>query len=120
MSPADVQTLVLPKSGWVLQWRADGFWRDLSGLQYRDELDGRHRAAEDEWVRWSGTYHQQARGGRGPEPAWWVTYGELTGDAAPSVVLADGRRPAVCVLGKVWACEWWSGPQEFAISPSVT
>ncbi|MEU4161698.1 hypothetical protein [Actinoplanes sp. NPDC026670] len=107
-----VQTLHLPGSGWILQWRSDGFWRDLNSAQHRAELDGSHVPAEDEWVRWSGTYHQQARGGgRDTMPAWWLLYGELPGGTVPSVVLDDGRRPAVLTVGKVWASEWLSVPQ---------
>ncbi|MEU8816783.1 hypothetical protein [Actinoplanes sp. NPDC048796] len=45
-----------------------------------------------------------------------MTYGELTGTKAPAVLLADGQRPAVLVVGMVWAAEWWSGQQEFTIS----
>lgn len=108
-----VETLRLPRSGWLLQWRSDGLWRELNDAQYRAELDGSHLPAEDEWVRWSGTYQPQARGGGRWDgaPTWWFVFGELTGPATPSVVLADGKRPTVLLLGRVWACEWFSEAQ---------
>lgn len=112
MDGEEVRTLELPGSGWLLQWRGDGCWRELTSAQYRDERAGSHVPVDDEWVRWTGTYHQQARGGGWDgTPAWWVLYGELPGDEAPSVVLADGHRPAVRVVGKVWAAEWRSVAQ---------
>jgi hypothetical protein len=111
-SAGHIVTLILPGSGWLLQWRSDGFWRELNDAQHRAELDGSHLPAENEWVRWSGFYQPQARGGdwdRGP--TWWFVYGELPGRATPSVVLADGKRPPVLLLGRVWACEWLSEAQ---------
>jgi hypothetical protein len=108
-----VQSLVLPGSGWLLQWRSDGFWREVDSAQHRAEVGGSHLPAEDDWVRWSGTFHQQAKGGGWDgRPTWWLIYGELPEHATPSVVLADGQRPSVVLLvGKVWACEWFSQPQ---------
>ena len=107
-----IQTLTLPGSGWFLQWRSDGFWRELNSAQHRAELDGAHVPAEDDWVRWSGTYHQQAKGGGWDGvPTWWLLYGELPANGTPSVVLDDGQRPAVLLVGKVWASEWLSAPQ---------
>jgi hypothetical protein len=99
----NVETLVLPASGWLLQWRGDGFWRELSPA-----LEGLHRPSVDGWVRWSGTYHRQARGGGRWDgvATWWLLYGELPEHATPSVVLADGQRPVVLRVGRVWACEW--------------
>ncbi|MEU4221131.1 hypothetical protein [Actinoplanes sp. NPDC026623] len=44
--------------------------------------------------------------GWGGVTAWWLVYGELPGSTAPSVVLADGTRPSVLLLGRLWACEW--------------
>ena len=109
---AHVETLVLPGSGWCLQWRADGYWRELGGDQLRDEHAGLHVPDDDDWVRWSGTYHQQARGGGWDGvPVWWVLSGELPDETAPDVVLADGRRPAPHTVGRVWACEWLSVAQ---------
>ncbi|GID58096.1 hypothetical protein Aco03nite_065000 [Actinoplanes couchii] len=99
--------LRLPGVDWWLQWRGDGFWRELSDLQHRDELNGVHTPDDDEWVRWSGLPQPQARGGAwSGTPTWWLVYGELPGSVAPTVELADGTRPPVLVLGRVWACEW--------------
>jgi hypothetical protein len=103
----DITTLRLPGIGWLLQWRSDGFWRDLNDAQQHDELDGSHVLAEDEWVRWSGLAQPQTRGGEwGGVATWWLIYGELPGSDTPGVVLADGTSPPVLRLGRVWACEW--------------
>lgn len=107
-----IATLRLPGIGWLLQWRSDGFWRELNHAQYRAERDGSHLPAEDDWVRWSGTRRPQARGGDwGGTSSWWLVYGELPGAGTPSVVLADGTCPPVPRLGRVWACEWLSEAQ---------
>ncbi|GAA3344763.1 hypothetical protein GCM10020358_49300 [Amorphoplanes nipponensis] len=107
---AEVQTLVLSASGWLLQWRSDGRWRELSDAQHESEVDGSQQPLEDEWVRWSGTFDRQAKGGARWDgvATWWLLYGELPEDSTPIVVLADGQRPAVLQVGKVWACEWVS------------
>jgi hypothetical protein len=103
----DITTLRLPGIGWLLQWRSDGFWRDLNNAQHHDELDGSHLPAEDDWVRWHGRAQPQARGGEwGGVATWWLIYGELPGNVIPHVVLADGTYPPVLRLGRVWACEW--------------
>jgi hypothetical protein len=112
----DITTLRLAGSGWLLQWRSDGFWRELSDAQHRDELDGSHIPAEDEWARWSGLTPPQGRGGEwdGVE-TWWLLYGELPGTATPSVVLANGTRPPVLRLGRLWACEWHAPAQPVTV-----
>lgn len=103
----DITTLRLPGIGWLLQWRGDGFWRDLNDAQHHDELNGTHVPTQEDWVCWSGLAQPQARGGEwGGVATWWLIYGELPGSAAPSVVLADGTRPPVILLARVWACEW--------------
>ena len=102
-----VTTLRLSGIGWLLQWRGDGFWRELSESQHAAELDGSHRPDEDEWVRWSGLSQPQARGGEwGGAVTWWLIYGEVPGRSTPTVVLADGSRPPVAVVGRLWACQW--------------
>jgi hypothetical protein len=112
----DITTLRLPGIGWLLQWRGDGFWRELGDLQHQDELNGVHMAGEDEWVRWSGLPQPQTRGGAWSGiPAWWLVYGELPGSAAPTVDLTDGTRPPVLVLGRVWACEWRARAQPVTV-----
>ena len=108
----DIATLRLPGIGHLLQWRSDGSWRELSDLQHHDELDGSHVPAEDEWARWSGLTHPQGRGGDwGGVVTWWLLFGEVPGSATPSVTLADGTRPPVLRLGRLWACEWRSVAQ---------
>lgn len=103
----DITTLRLPGSGWLLQWRGDGSWRHLDELQHQAEVEGSHRPDDDEWVRWSGAARPQARGGDwGGVATWWLIYGELPGHATPVVELADGTRPPVLRLERVWACEW--------------
>ena len=111
-----VESLRLPGTGRLLQWRDDGFWRDLNDAQHRDELSGAHVPADDEWVPWRGVRRPQAWGGDwGGAPAWWMVYGELPGDAVPSVVLADGTCPPVVRVGQVWACEWRSAAQAASV-----
>ncbi len=56
---------------------------------------------------WSGLAQPQARGGAwGGITTWWLVYGEQPGSAVPTVVLADGTRPTVLQVGRMWACEW--------------
>jgi hypothetical protein len=50
----EIATLRLPGVGYLLQWRSDGFWRELGDDQYRAETDGALVPAEDEWVAWTG------------------------------------------------------------------
>ncbi|GAA4975592.1 hypothetical protein [Kineococcus glutinatus] len=112
--PQEVQTLVLPASGWLLQWRSDACWREVQAEQYQAELDGMHQPMEEyEWVPWSGTYHPGGRGGGRWDgtATWWLLRGELPDGAWPEVVLADGQHPPILHVGKVWACEWVSPAQ---------
>ena len=87
------QTLVLPLSGWVFQWRGDGCWRELAPDQYRAELDGAFTPSGDEWVRWTGTVHRLGRGSWSRQPRWQMVYSELTPGITPQVVLLDGVVP---------------------------
>lgn len=111
-----VQTLLLPLSQWVFQWRTDGCWREVDPEQYRDELAGVFRSAGEEWVRWTGTVHRLARGGWSLHSRWQMVYSELNQDATPRVVLADGTLPPVVVIGRVWVCEWVSVPQPATVT----
>lgn len=107
-----VDTLRLPGIGRLLQWRADGHWRELNDMQHEAEKDGSHIPGEDDWVRWSGAAQPQARGGEwGGGATWWLVYGELPTGATPEVELADGTRPPVPRVGRLWAAEWHSVAQ---------
>ncbi|MFF5085398.1 hypothetical protein ACFY36_50875 [Actinoplanes sp. NPDC000266] len=101
-----ISTLPLPGIGRLLQWRSDGFWRELSETE---------RGDEDDWAVWTGTAQPHARGGDWDGAAWWMVYGELPGEEAPDVVLTDGSRPPVRVLGRVWACEWHAVAQPVTV-----
>ncbi len=102
-----VRTLLLPGIGYLLQWRSDGFWREVNDVQHRDEAAGVFVPGEHEWTAWTGFARPHARGGEWDGvAAWWMVYGELPGEQAPDVVLTAGTRPPVQVLGRVWACEW--------------
>ncbi|XVV12632.1 hypothetical protein ACQP2X_48975 [Actinoplanes sp. CA-131856] len=68
-----VSTLRLPGIGHLLQWRSDGFWRELGDVQHRDEAAGMFIPGEDEW---DGA------------ATWWMVYGEQV----PDVVVAGRRR----------------------------
>jgi hypothetical protein len=46
---AGIDTLVLPLSGWVFQWRADRAWRELGPQQWHDETAGTFVPGDDEW-----------------------------------------------------------------------
>jgi hypothetical protein len=114
----EISTLRLPGVGHLLQWRSDGFWRELGANQHRDEIDGVFVPGDDEWVAWSGHTQPQARGGGGDGPATWrLVYGELPRDVdvTPGVVLEDGTRPPVHVLGRVWAGEWHAVAQPVTV-----
>ena len=53
------------------------------------------------------THHPPGRGGDwGGVATWWSLFGELPGHVTPTVVLADGVRPPVLRLARLWACEW--------------
>lgn len=107
-----VTDLRLPGVGRVLQWRADGFWRELNDAQHRDEREGLFVPAGDEWVRWTGLHQPQAGGGGWDgTAAWWCVYGELPHGVRPEVVLAGRNRPEVLTVGRIWACEWFSPAQ---------
>ena len=107
-----ITSLWLPGIGWWLQWRSDDRWRDLPDVQYRDERAGVHVPVEDEWAPWTGHPQPQVRAGeRDGTPAWSLLHGELPTLGDVTVVLADGTRPAVRTVGKVWGCEWHGLPQ---------
>lgn len=84
---ARVETLVLPLSGWLLQWRNDDHWRSLLVSVHRDELAGPSDLEEPDWVTWTGTDQLVGRSsGHGHAPStWWLLFGELR----------EGGRPAL-------------------------
>jgi hypothetical protein len=116
LDPTGLETLVLPLSGWVFQWRADGWWRELAPDQWRAELDGVFTPSGDEWVQWAGTVHRLAKGGWSDAPRPFVVYSELVPGLVPQVVLADGGRPPIVRLGRIWVCEWVSLPQPATVT----
>ena len=114
---AAVETLVLPLSGRVFQWRQDQTWRELDPEQLCDETAGRFVPDEDEWVHSTGTLYRQGRGGGWTgEPTWWLVYDELPPGGTPQVRLPDGTEPPVVTLGGIWMCEWVSLPQPATVT----
>jgi len=72
---------------------------------------------ESDWTPCSGTEQLVGSCG-GPfdgAATWWLLVGELFEDAATEVVLADGRRPPVLQVGRVWACTWVSPLQSATV-----
>lgn len=105
-----IETVMLPLSGWVFQWRDDGHWRELNRAQYDDELAGRFEPRADDWARWTGTLHRQARRHSVLAPTGWqLLYDELPHGATARVVLANGSEPPIAVLGGIWMSEWIGG-----------
>ena len=101
---------MLPLSSWVFQWRDDGCWRELGASQHEDELAGRVNPPADDWVEWTGTtYHLSRAESSVLETGWRLVYSELPRDCSPSVVLVDGTKPPVVVLGGLWMAEWVGG-----------
>ena len=117
---ATVETLLLPLSGFRLQWRPDdGLWREIDPHQWADEELGHFTPTPQEWGRAPGGSCQlrmQARPGDLPEPTWWLLYGERPMGATVQVRLADGHTPLVQVLGQVWGCEWISLYQQAMVT----
>jgi hypothetical protein len=105
-----IETVLLPLSGWVFQWRDDDHWRDLNRAQYVDELAGRFEPQADEWVRWTGTLYRQAKRHSALAPTGWqLLYDELPDGATARVVLANASEPSITVLGRIWMSEWIGG-----------
>jgi hypothetical protein len=114
---AGIETLVLPLSGWVFQWRADQAWRELGPTQWHDEMGGTFVPGEEEWVRWTGTLHRTSRAqGWTGDPSWWLIYDERPAGISPQVRLHDGTEPPVVTLGGIWMCEWVSRPQPATVT----
>lgn len=118
-SDSTVQTLHLPMSGLRLQWRSDGFFREVLAGQWAQEESGEWIPAREEWVAATGPSYQmrmERRPGDPPEPTWILLYGERAAEAMVSVRLADGSTPRVHVLGQVWGCEWIGLYQQATVS----
>ena len=115
----DIRTVVLPQSLLHLQWReSDRHWR----LQTEEDASIVEpdvvAAFEQDWSPWSAGTNGAVYGHMQPNAyefstAWWVLYGECpAADSGLAVQLADGTEPRVYELGRVWAAEWISPPQE--------
>ncbi|HEY3924607.1 MAG TPA: hypothetical protein VGL75_08590 [Acidothermaceae bacterium] len=123
-----IETVSLPLSSWVFQWRDDGYWRELCLAQHDDELAGRFNPPADDWVEWTGTtYHLSRAESALSTTGWRLVYSELPRDCSPSVVLVDGTNPPIVVLGGLWMSEWVGGglpatvtvgTDSWALSPS--
>ena len=121
MGAMDAQTLRLPLSRWVFQVRVDGYWRELSGERYEDELAGRFEPRSDDWAaptelsRFSAAA-ERAPGAQSIGPTWWLVYGNVRDDTPVRVTLADGQQPVVRTFGPLWLCEWVSKWQAAVVS----
>lgn len=116
MTEPSVQSLRLPGSRWVLQWRDDGRWRDVTTDQLADELLDRQPPSTDDWVPWTGDHGWQGRGGSvDGGPATFSLIGELPAEGDVEVRLADGSRPAVHTVGKIWGATWHAAPQPVTV-----
>jgi len=118
---ATVETLVLPLSGYRLQSRSDGCWRDVGGEQWAAEAAGELAATEEDWGSSRGAggtlqMRMQCRPTDLAEPTWWLLFGDRPEDGVVRVTLADGSKPTVHVLGQVWGCEWVSLCQQATVS----
>jgi hypothetical protein len=113
----DIESTVLPLSGLHLQWRpADRSGRVLDAVQAAAD-DPVSVALNDEmWWTWNGEGSSVllADGDVWTRPSWIVRYGQMPAGGKVTVTLADGRRPAVVVVGQVWAAEW------FGLAQAVT
>ena len=113
-----IKETVLPLSGMQLQWRAaDRCFR----VRHPGQDEAGTEASHDEllWRQWSGR-GDMAVGVSGAPTArsgsnWWVVWGEHTGEQV-TVTLADGRSPAMLVLGGLWVCEWDAPEQTVVVS----
>ena len=106
-SHAPVERLRLSRSGWSLEWRHDGHWREIDPAQLADEQAGAFTPGEAEWGAWTAveTFTGRQVALAGSTDSVWVLYGEFR-DEAPVVVLRDGTQPLVATVGRLWACEW--------------
>lgn len=108
-----IESVTLPLSGQLFQWRDDMRWRRVSVQQAEAEAQGVFVPQEGEWIPWTGTIHGSATAQRfgSDSPTWWLVYDELPAPQVPVVQLSDGTSPPVTVLGRIWMCEWVSLPQ---------
>ena len=111
-----VESLVLTGVGCVLQWRSDGSWRQVDVNQLADERSGRHVPTEDDWAAWTGLQDWQGRGARyDGRPGWFSAFGEVPPGAHVTVQLADGARPEVRHVGRLWGAQWFSVVQPVTV-----
>lgn len=111
-APVDsiVSTVRMMLSGWVFDWRADGYFRSASPEQVADRVSA-------DWIGWSGssagiTSTGQAHPGDYPYPTWWQSWGQARPDEQVACRLADDTQLEVIRLGGLWICEWCSLAQQ--------
>ncbi|HEY3089993.1 MAG TPA: hypothetical protein VGJ59_18230 [Jatrophihabitantaceae bacterium] len=104
MSP-QVETLLLPRSQYRVQWRDDGYWRALP-LDQWEQVEWIDRQDPLSWAAWTGAEWQ---GGLivNNDRAVFGAYGTMPDDGSDVTVRwADGTPVPVLHVGKMWACEW--------------
>lgn len=113
-----ISAIVLPGSGWIFEWRSDGWWRELGSDQRRDEASGKLTPGPDEWVRWSGEQHHQFL--RRIDPSgrpWIVAYEETSPDHAEKAQITGAASAHMISLGgHLLICEWIDEGQPVTIS----
>jgi hypothetical protein len=98
--PDRVDERVLPLSRHILQWRADGHWRQLTSRDDEADVDWQPWTGADDWI-------VQADGEVWDTPSWLVAWGELPAAGVTVTVLRTDDTPVpVEIVGNVWACEW--------------
>ncbi len=115
-----LQTLRMPRSGLLVQWRPSTHsWR-IGKPDQLAEYDS-NPIYEEVWTEWTGHpalegRSQQAALSEGPNTVstWWMVYGEHRYEPI-SVSLLDGTDVPVEKVGGVWAAEWSSLPQSVTV-----
>ena len=117
----DRQTLRMPRSGLLVQWRpSTRSWR-IGQPDQLAEYDS-NPIYDEVWTEWTG--HPNSLEGRSQQAArpdgpntlstWWMVYGEHRYEPI-SVSLLDGTDVPVEKVGGVWAAEWSSLPQSVTV-----
>ena len=121
----DRQTLRMPRSGLLVQWRpATRSWR-IGKPDQLAEYDS-NPIYDEGWTEWTGHpalegRSQQAALPDGPNTlsTWWMVYGEHRFEPI-SVSLLDGTDVPIEKVGGVWAAEWSSPPQSVTVRRGTT